>query len=71
MIATHRVQRYANVACHSLVRARCLGGAARRDNSGSAVQGNARNLRSATGQRRSFRRRSPLRNHINVNEETD
>ena len=50
MIASHRVQRYANVACHSLVRprrARCPDGAARRDNSGSAVQGNARNSCSA------------------------
>jgi hypothetical protein len=45
VIAPHRVQRYANVACHSLSdRPSALpGGAARRDNSGSAAQGNARN----------------------------
>ena len=46
VIAPHRVQRYANVARHSLVRPpgpRCPGGAARRDNSGSVAQGNARN----------------------------
>src|SRR5580700_6992499 len=45
VITPHRIQRYANVACHSLVRphrARCPDGAARRDNSGSAAQGNAR-----------------------------
>src|ERR1700722_8387686 len=58
MIATHRVQRYANVACHSLVRprrARCPDGAARRDNSGSAEQGNARNSCSVTVRDGSFR----------------
>ena len=45
MIAAHRVQRYTNVARHSLVRppgAPCPV-PARRDNSGSAEQGNARN----------------------------
>jgi hypothetical protein len=45
VIAPHRVQRYANVACHSLSDrpSAVPGGAARRDNSGSAAQGNARN----------------------------
>jgi hypothetical protein len=65
VITPHRVQRYANVACHSLVRphrARCPDGAARRDNSGSAAQGNARScarLQPATVQ---FGSRSTLRN---------
>ena len=45
VIAPHRVQRYANVARHSLSDrpGRVARGAARRDNSGSAAQGNARN----------------------------
>src|SRR5262249_18386225 len=46
VIASHRVQRYANVARHSMIRPpgpRCPGGAAWRDNSGFAAQGNARN----------------------------
>src|SRR3984957_13134572 len=59
VIAPHRVQCYTNVACHSLVRprpARCPDGAARRDNSGSAVQGNARNSCSAAARDGSIRR---------------
>src|ERR1700677_1757761 len=72
VIAPHRVQRYANVACHSLVRprrARCPDGTARRDNSGSTVQGNARNSSSVAARDGSIRRRRTSRDRPNVREE--